>query len=111
VTEALLPCPFCGGAADLLGPSTDLGGYWIRCTGAPCPIRTAECVERDFAVAAWNRRAPGPERAAIVAWLRGRFAVHFSNMGGMTTQLAAFVTGIERGEHLPATSAVKEPGT
>lgn len=68
----LLPCPFCGSGAALIG--TEWGGreqYFVACTGADCHCAVGEnydcdeCPEHSFsskedAAAAWNRRTTPP---------------------------------------------------
>lgn len=68
--SGLLPCPFCGGEADVSwyakGSSPDRAGYFVECegcsaSGEPFDIQ-GEMPDRDeftkeHAIAAWNRRA------------------------------------------------------
>jgi hypothetical protein len=76
----LLPCPFCGGKAEL---REDLdyhtgkpnGKWWAICP--PCDLIRDQgfCVSRDEAITAWNTRTPDPrievlERA--LAYAHGR---------------------------------------
>jgi hypothetical protein len=100
MSEALKACPFCGRAPE----SGDIrGGDWwvVECH---CSVTASVCTRREAeAIAAWNRRAPSQERAAIVAWL-------LSDALGVSENPAVLADRIERGEDLPATSAVKEPG-
>lgn len=56
----LLPCPFCGGEAEIeemkrgiLKPTT---GYWITCKLCGCHSRAG--FDRRKAVEDWNRRQP-----------------------------------------------------
>ena len=53
MSEKLLPCPFCGGEAELFngGP----GRAFIMCDGCRC---TSDDGTTERIVAAWNRRAP-----------------------------------------------------
>ena len=61
----LLPCPFCGGKANIdcddYGPRSS-GNYFISCENAGCgdDIESwrIECPIYDALVAAWNPRAP-----------------------------------------------------
>ena len=50
----LLPCPFCGGEAALLIDSSYYAG---GCADEECGSATMWHVDRDEAIAAWNRRA------------------------------------------------------
>lgn len=51
-TEELLPCPFCGGEAHII---TAVGESWVLCD--KCKATTEAHTSRQFAIAAWNRRA------------------------------------------------------
>lgn len=54
----LLPCPFCGGEAEL---NLFLGNYLVTCTecpGATAPIRGTT---KEEAIEAWNTRKPMQE--------------------------------------------------
>jgi hypothetical protein len=57
----LLPCPFCGGEAEL---SNVCGMYFVACRGcrANNSLKCCACTygdkTPDEAIAAWNRRAP-----------------------------------------------------
>lgn len=58
--EALLPCPFCGGDAEITFLDNDeasLQGYYARCS--KCSIND-DCLFEDeiYATSAWNARAP-----------------------------------------------------
>lgn len=66
-TVALLPCPFCGGKAELqeaTEPGNE-GGYFVGCLGCEACTRLwfpiKDSVERQV-VEAWNRRQPAPKR-------------------------------------------------
>jgi Lar family restriction alleviation protein len=52
----LLPCPFCGGAAQLInrGKSYYTHRYSVEC--AACHVVTRGCVMEKEAVTRWNRR-------------------------------------------------------
>lgn len=56
--DELLPCPFCGGAAEQNHTTTR---WWVTCCDSDCagdgPIRESEAE----AVAAWNQRVVKPE--------------------------------------------------
>lgn len=74
MTQAMKPCPFCGGEAELVTGAHRDGGYiencaFVRCKG--CGARSYEfheCVTPDevqgYASEAWNRRA-GDEKKCI----------------------------------------------
>lgn len=53
----MLPCPFCGSRAELGGYQSS---WYIACTDEDCWARVhgSLWVEREEAIAAWNRRAP-----------------------------------------------------
>ena len=71
----LLPCPFCGGKADIDYDGSVYDGTHVYCT--ECDIRTESYKTKtgstwdvDAAIAAWNRRAlpaaqPDPREAAL----------------------------------------------
>jgi Lar family restriction alleviation protein len=50
----LLPCPFCGGEADILKAATNICDYWVTCAncGADGPWKDT----RAETIAAWNTR-------------------------------------------------------
>ena len=54
---ALLPCPFCGGAAKAHHPS-NLDGWTVSCT--KCDTEGSEWIDEGAAGRAWNRRASSP---------------------------------------------------
>ena len=55
MTDKLLPCPFCGGPAQIVsgGP----GCHYVRCEG--CSTTGPDRL-RESAIAIWNRRSPAP---------------------------------------------------
>lgn len=54
--ETLLPCPFCGGEAELVRNSS--GSYFVRCADRQCAAKTRLFHENESgARASWNRRA------------------------------------------------------
>jgi len=64
MSDVLLPCPFCGAAAERRTdgmpydayenePSTEV--YFVECTS--CPARVGPCDTRPEAQARWNMRA------------------------------------------------------
>ena len=80
----LLPCPFCGGAAELI----DNRGTAVRCTNDQCivwtyyPMPLNDYGHRASAIAAWNTRAPlaaapALDREALAAaYIAGAMSVH-----------------------------------
>lgn len=70
-SQELLPCPLCGGKADLwrAHPENPRRNAWISCADR-CLVLTQEFDSDEAAIAHWNRRAPSsPEvrqEAAVV---------------------------------------------
>jgi hypothetical protein len=50
----LLPCPFCGGDAELTGYRAP--EFWVRCPQYGCKASTEGFGSKDRAIAAWNTR-------------------------------------------------------
>lgn len=61
----LLPCPFCGGNADLC--EADDETWYIACVSCGCGTNPCEASEDDLA-AAWNRRATPAGNAVRAVW-------------------------------------------
>lgn len=61
----LLPCPFCGGEAELTG--FDAPEFWVWCPN--CKASTDAHTGKQSAVAAWNTRADDYRQAAAY-WQR-----------------------------------------
>lgn len=63
--EKLLPCPFCGGEAEIWRASADpKRPAWVGCMGRCAVLVSREYETTEEAIAAWNRRTPpaaGPE--------------------------------------------------
>lgn len=55
---ALLPCPFCGGEAELTGHLAP--EYWVRCPRIGCKASTEAFGTKSKAMAAWNARTTPP---------------------------------------------------
>lgn len=66
----LLPCPFCGGEAEMLTAESMNGGYLFGIMCNDCRSRGDVYDTEAEAIAAWNSRADyhGYEQAAIEAW-------------------------------------------
>ncbi len=64
-SNQLLPCPFCGGDAQMAESDTV---YWVKCT--QCESEGATNAYSAKAIAAWNRRATQPAAGEPVAWMR-----------------------------------------
>lgn len=63
MTDALMPCPFCGDTLDI-ETNTHLGvvtSYLVICRRALCRATTGYFGLRDEAIAAWNRRTQSPQ--------------------------------------------------
>jgi len=56
--DELLPCPFCGGEAEVLR-GIMVRDYVVSCTNCAALIEL-ECDEMSDAIAVWNRRTPSP---------------------------------------------------
>ena len=63
---ALLPCPFCGGEAELTGYKAP--EFWVRCDKMGCKASTESFGSKDRAIAAWNTR---PSHTEEIEALRG----------------------------------------
>lgn len=62
-TDALLPCPFCGGAASLHN-DTDSPCWFVGCSNSACPIEPCHYADTEAeAIATWNHRTPQPTQA------------------------------------------------
>ena len=53
--KRLLPCPFCGGEAEL---NLFLGNYCVTCTECMGAIFPAKGMTKEEAIQAWNTRKP-----------------------------------------------------
>lgn len=75
-SQELLPCPLCGGKADLwrAHPENPRRNAWISCADR-CLVLTQEFDSDEAAIAHWNRRAPSSPVAldAIVAAMKQSF--------------------------------------
>lgn len=64
-TPKLLPCPFCGGEADLSFEHSTKHPNWWKVTCTICGNRTqSNTTHMDRAIAAWNRRHDAAVSAA-----------------------------------------------
>lgn len=63
MSEALLPCPFCGGSAHIERVGDRSKSTIYQCDDCCCSLETGE--EWDHG-RAWNRRAPSPQPQAAV---------------------------------------------
>jgi hypothetical protein len=92
----LLPCPFCGGPAEIVGAGE--GGWVVQCR--PCAATSGEGDPISIPIAAWNRRvertAPteGEARELVDALTRAAnsLAVHpASPIGVLLIKAASFI--------------------
>jgi Lar family restriction alleviation protein len=61
MSDELKPCPFCGGKAELRIRDVNMPKeFQVRCNGFTCKVRpeTDLFIEREDAIAAWNKRTP-----------------------------------------------------
>lgn len=67
--DALLPCPFCGGEADLQSRRGQYAGYYVSCHTEDCNGNPSDdgfsFVKKEYAIEAWNTRTPHPESNAV----------------------------------------------
>lgn len=55
MSEALKPCPFCGGKAEMIRYPAN-GKVTVSCRSSGCMANISFCVSKDRAIEAWNRR-------------------------------------------------------
>lgn len=77
---ALLPCPFCGGGAELHSYEDD-DVYTVVCDH--CDASGRHYSGASEAIAAWNRRAPSADARAAEATMRERAAKTANDTGTM----------------------------
>ena len=55
--EELLPCPFCGGKAEIK-ENTEMGGrqYQVLCTNCPTTVGRHWYWKKKYVIKAWNTR-------------------------------------------------------
>lgn len=81
--DALLPCPFCGGAAQRYEANIDTGGSAIECV--KCKASTALHFDRkENLVSSWNDRAAEAQLADLVQALLDNDPVEPIADNGMT---------------------------
>jgi hypothetical protein len=90
MTDALLPCPFCGAVPDMRFDRRHVGPdvYFVRCGYVSCGIYpdTGEYDVEARAIAAWNRRAALVEagwRPIATAPMDGTAILGWRRKGGM----------------------------
>lgn len=71
--QELLPCPFCGGAAEMRGHKAP--EFWVGCPATGCKATTEGFGSQERAARAWNTRANqlvliGPDAVEVVARAR-----------------------------------------
>ncbi|MBM3927619.1 MAG: hypothetical protein FJ335_04050 [Sphingomonadales bacterium] len=83
VTQALLPCPFCGGEAKriTIEDGVDQGGDVIYCTGVCGASSHVAFGRKENLVSLWNCRAPDTRSADVPVH-------HIAGIGKMAAELA-----------------------
>lgn len=67
MSKELLPCPFCGGPAELTGFKAP--EFWVRCPAIGCKASTEGFGSKERAIQAWNTRTSHlPEEVARVIY-------------------------------------------
>lgn len=93
----LLPCPFCGGEAELRAIASD---HWARCKD--CSSETSFCASGSHAVASWNRRIPplaGGGGDDLEAALKDPATVHINMLrGGIAKPTPTAIGHLYRGD-------------
>jgi hypothetical protein len=91
IEAELLPCPFCGGKADIFKTATK---YAVECDNAACTVNPdALATFKHEAIAAWNRRTPAAAAGA------GELPERIADIEGMWAQAMQdpnFVADIEK---------------
>ena len=115
MTDALKPCPFCGGSARL-GLDDFINGriiehpdYFIECdapvAGGACQVFVRmHDQNHDLLVAAWNRRADLPVRVLPLVWMPDGGTHQSANSLGLHYGLAQANDGnwvVDLGHSLP----------
>lgn len=71
MSETILNCPFCGHrAAEHENDYCDPVEHSIYCQNTECHAQSLSSVDRDFAIAAWNRRAAHADRDGVIENLK-----------------------------------------
>ncbi len=60
-TIELLPCPFCGGSAEMR--DNGIGDYYVKCFVCEAAMSDYRCEEPKHAAGRWNRRAALQQQA------------------------------------------------
>lgn len=103
IMTELLPCPFCGGEAEMLTAESMNGGYLFGIMCNDCRSRGDVYDTEAEAIAAWNTRADfnGYEQAAIEAWSSVKAyqerTCHVKELDALT-QTLSMVNGCSWGE-------------
>lgn len=95
----LLPCPFCGGEAELAG-DRETNEHIVFCK--PCGAQEAYHKTKAEAIIAWNRRAPDPrlaeadkllERAEKALWHYSGHRETYNEMESVHKDIRAYREG------------------
>lgn len=102
MTDTLLCCPFCGGAATVQ-PWVDppeVGGTIARIRCTRCSAQSAPYADASYAAEAWNTREPSPSEARLREMLcRVQDVIRYAanSEGGLAAEIDLFLgCGITR---------------
>lgn len=103
VREALKPCPFCGGAANIMGSGYGNNTVWSAfCDGEKACNAAIQHLSEAAAIAAWNRRSPesavGEERERCAKVVDDYRAKYGGDWPALEAVAAAIRAPVESGE-------------
>ena len=103
MTDAIKPCPFCGGRAALDSRKNiahDNAEWWVHCVTTTCYVIGPKCTGPESAVIIWNERRPSPD-SERVRELKAQLA-EVLNVARHTHQARYAVSGERAGKLMDA---------